>query len=506
MSNIKTDNDTDRETGHDRSGHEGAATAPGFRSVGPGLSGRLLLLTIVFVMLAEVLIFVPSIANFRVAWLSDRLAAARTVALVWAAAPDGTISADLTRDLLVSVDAHAVALKTPDSRRLLAIAGKVPDVDVHVDTRSGPPWLTIIEAFETLTSTENRILRVVGPAPMDGGFIEIVLEERPLRTAMFVYSRNILLLSLAISGITATLVYLALMWLIVRPIRRLAGNMTAFRAHPEDASRVIVPSARTDEVGLAEHELAAMQRQLQSTLQSKSRLAALGLAVSKINHDLRNMMASAHLLSDRLSAIDSPEVQRFAPMLIRAIDRAIGFAEATLAYGGAQETPPERQRFALGPLAQEVREAVGLLPGSAIDWVAAIDRGLEVDADPDQLFRVLVNLVRNSLQALEQRAPNDPGRDQVRLAARREGTVVTIEVSDTGPGVPARARAHLFEAFQGSTRRGGAGLGLAISAELVHAHGGDIRLAEGTLGATFRITIPDRTTSLDAARAERAHA
>jgi signal transduction histidine kinase len=84
--------------------------------------------------------------------------------------------------------------------------------------------------------------------------------------------------------------------------------------------------------------------------------------------------------------------------------------------------------------------------------------------------------------------------------------VVVIEVSDTGPGLPERARAHLFEAFQGSTRTGSVGLGLAIVAELVRAHGGEIRLVDGTIGATFRLSIPDRAVDLDTRRGERARA
>ena len=83
--------------------------------------------------------------------------------------------------------------------------------------------------------------------------------------------------------------------------------------------------------------------------------------------------------------------------------------------------------------------------------------------------------------------------------------MVVIEVSDTGPGFSEKARAHLFEAFQGSTRAGGTGLGLAIAAELVRAHGGEIRLVEGTIGATLRLTIPDRAVDLAAHRGARAH-
>jgi len=349
-------------------------------------------------------------------------------------------------------------------------------------------------------------MRVVGPAPMGGEFIEIIVDEKPLRQAMLTYSVNILVISLLISGITATLVYLTLHYLFVRPLRRLTVNMMAFRAQPENPASVIVPSGRQDEIGTAERELAAMQRDLATMLQQKNRLAALGLAVSKINHDLRNLLTTAQLFSDRLVKLPDPSVQRFAPKLMRALERAIDFCESTLSYGRVQEAPPDRRMVPLEPLVEEVRETVGLDPQSPIRWISAVERGLMVDADPDQLFRILVNLVRNALQAFESRPAGDPGRDQIRITGRREGAVVVIEVSDTGPGISEPARAHLFEAFQSSTRTGGSGLGLAIASELVHAHGGEIRLVDGTIGATFRLTIPDRAVELQARRGERARA
>jgi signal transduction histidine kinase len=341
---------------------------------------------------------------------------------------------------------------------------------------------------------------------MGGDFVEIILDEGPLRAAMWRYSRNILLLSLAISAFSAALVYLTLHYQFVRPMRRITANMTAFREDPEDPNRVIVASRRDDEIGIAERELARMQHDLASTLQQKSRLASLGLAVSKINHDLRNLLASAQLMSDRLSQLADPQVQRFAPKLVRTLERAIAFCQSTLSYGRAQEPPPDRHMIALEPLVEEVRETLGLMPDASVGWVDAIERGMTIDADRDQLLRALLNLTRNALQALETRAPNDPSRDQIRITGRREGAVAVIEVSDTGPGMSEKARAHLFEAFQGSTRTGGAGLGLVIAAELVKAHGGDIRLIDGTIGATFRINIPDRAVALDSRRAERVRA
>lgn len=471
-----------------------------------GLSSKLLLLTVLFVMIAEVLIYVPSIANFRLNWLRDRLAAAHTAALVLDAAPMGMVPESLTREILDSVGAKTVVMKIGNQRRLLALSDTLPGILQHVDVRSVSAWRAILDAFATFAAADRAAIRAVGPAPMGGDFVEIVVEAGPLRSAMLAYSRNILVLSIFISAISAALVYLALLYMFVRPMRRITENMIAFRQDPENLSRIIAGSARNDEIGVAERELAAMQRDLASMLHQKSRLAALGLAVSKINHDLRNLLASAQLFSDRLASLSDPMVQRFAPKLMQALERAITFCQTTLSYGQAKEPPPARKPVALEGLVGDVRDTLGLDAQSPVGWVSSIERGLTVDADPDQLFRVLLNLARNALQAMETRKPNDPERDQIRITGRREGAVSVIEISDTGPGLDAKAREHLFEAFQGSTRAGGSGLGLAIAAELARAHGGQILLVEGTIGATFRVAIPDRAVDLAARRGERARA
>jgi hypothetical protein len=471
-----------------------------------GLSGKLLVLTILFVMLAEVLIYVPSVANFRLNWLTDRLAAAHTAALVLEAAPSGMVPESLANQILNSIGARAVAMKMGNQRRLLAASDVPSHIEQDIDMRNVTWYRAIGFAYETLVmSKPTDIMRVVGPAPMGGDFLEIIIDEAPLRRAMVTFSVNILLLSLAISGITAMLVYLALHYLLVRPMGRVTQAMVDFRADPENPALIIKQSGRSDEIGTAEEELGAMQRELASMLHQQSRLAALGLAVSKINHDLRNLLASAQLFSDQLANVPDPKVQRFAPKLMRALERAIAFAQTTLSYGAAHEPPPERKTIPVEPLIDEVYEALGLGLDVPIRWIVAVERGLTVEADHDQLFRVLVNLTRNAMQALEARGARDPARDQIRITGRREGTVVVIEVSDTGPGVPERARTHMFQAFQGSTRPGGSGLGLAISDELVRAHGGEIRLVPGTIGATFSITIPDLAVDLEARR-ERARA
>ena len=322
-----------------------------------------------------------------------------------------------------------------------------------------------------------------------GDFIEVVLPEAPLRAAMVRYGLNVMGLSVIISIITAALVYFALNGLFVQPMMRMARNMLSFSQNPADASRIILPSQRQDEIGTAERELAHMQEELTQTLQQKSRLAALGLAVSKISHDLRNMLASAQLLSDRLTSVAEPAVQQFAPKLIASLDRAIALCESTLKFGRAEEAPPRRELFPLHSLLKDVGESLSLPREGSIDWTVEVGEQLRVDADRDQLFRVLSNLCRNALQALEQQ---ETAKGRISVTAKRDGRSVTITVDDDGPGVPEKARAHLFQAFQGSARKGGTGLGLAVAHELVTAHGGTIRLRDTQKGASFEITISDR--------------
>lgn len=468
------------------------------------LPAKLLLLTAAFVMLAEVLIFVPSIASFRVNWLSDRLTAAQLAALASEAVPGGQVPPELTIDLLRTAQVRAIATKREGMRHLVLSSDGTMMIDAHFDLRRPPSesawqvvrmWTGLIgDAVGTLLAGNGRVIRVLGPfGPAPEDFIEIVLPDTPLRAAMLTYSLNVLALSVIISLVTAALVYLALSRLLVAPMMRITRNMLYFSQNPEDASRIITPSARTDEVGTAERQLAQMQQQLAQLLLQKNRLAQLGLAVSKINHDLRNMLANAQLISDRLTAVPDPTVQRFAPKLIASLDRAINFCNDSLKFGRAEEAAPRRDLMRLKSLVEEVGDGLGLPVEGRIDWVVDIDDMLRIDADREHLFRIVSNLVRNAVQAIESLDEAKPG--EIRVAARREGRRVFIEVRDTGPGIPPRARENLFRAFQGSSKKGSTGLGLAIASELVAAHGGSLELLDTARGAGFRIELPDRSTT-----------
>lgn len=479
----------DRAAGDLGEARAGKATPPPLRARF-GLSWKLLSLAFIIVLISQVLVFVPSIANFRTTWLRDRLATATAAAIVLAASDWTDVPRELQDDLLTAVGADAIAIRTGEVSRLLATVEVPPAIERVADVKNEPLWTSTLEALRTLLEARPHTLRVVGTTPHNE-IIDLVLSDAPLHAEMLAYSRTALIASLLTSLPTGAIVFVALNFILVGPIRRMSQAMVRFSEEPEDPNRVIRPSRRSDEIGLAEVQLGAMQRDLQQTLQQRRRLAELGLAVSKINHDLRNILASAHLLSDRLATIPDPAVQRFAPKLIAALDRAINYCKSTLSYGRASEAPPERRLIVLGRLVRDVADLLGLDTHPSIRWENAVPQQLEIDADPDQLYRVLLNLCRNAVEAME-------GGEAVLLRrltieAERVGGVVRIRVRDTGPGVPAKARAHLFQAFHGSARPGGTGLGLAIAAELVRAHGGNIELldAQGP-GSTFAIAIPDR--------------
>jgi len=451
------------------------------------LSGRFLVLTAVFVMLAEVLIFVPSVARFREDFLMSRLERAQIASLALLASDE--ISAELQEELLLNAGVFNVVLRR-DSARQLMLSSPVPQpVHATFDLRDASAYVLIRDALACLIDPEPRVFRVIGePSQMAGLSIEVTLESAPLRAAMLDYGLRILILSAVISVITAGLLFVAVRALLVRPIRRVVGHMQSYAAAPEDARQVIVPSAGVTELREAEEALKSLQTQLTHALRQRERLAQLGGAVAKVNHDLRNILTSAQLFTDRIELSDDPKVMRLAPKLVGSITRAVHLCEATLAYGRAEEATPKLADLDLAALVHDVIETERMAAGEApVRFSAEIAPGLRLSADSEQLYRVLSNLVRNARQAIE--AAGAAG--EIRVAAGREGDACVITVTDTGPGLPVKAREHLFQPFHGTASRGGTGLGLSIAQELVRGHGGDLGLSRSdAAGTVFVIRLP----------------
>lgn len=470
--------------------------------VGFSLPVKLLVITGVFVMVAQILIFLPALASFRVNWLNDRINTALVSALAADAVPGREVPPALRNELLRTALVRAIAVRRGGARRVILPPVQEINIDVTYDMRQlarvsfsdqiGLRLLHIGDALDVMRSDGERTMRVIGlVGPRYDDVIEVVMPEEPLQRAMYRYGTEIFWLSLFVALATAALVYIAISQLLVKPIRKLSRNIVAYSENPEDPSRVVVPSGRGDEIGRAEDELAQMQRQLSQLLKQKTRLAQLGLAVSKINHDLRNMLANAQLISDRLTDSADPTVQRVAPKLIASLDRAINFCNETLRFGRTEESTQRREMFPLRPLVEDVAETLSLGRDDAIAFVLDMDPALTMDADREHVFRIFSNLFRNAVQAIEGRDEGAAG-GRVEIRGWREGETVCVVVSDNGPGVPARAREKLFQPFQGSTRRGGTGLGLPISAELAEAHGGSLKLIDTASGAAFELKIPNR--------------
>jgi len=451
------------------------------------LSGRFLILTAIFVMLAEVLIFVPSVARFREQFLLDRLQRAQIASL--GLLTGGEVSADLEEELLRNAEVFNVVLRRDEARQLVLSSPVPAPVSQSFDLREPSAITLISDAFRRLARTETEVIRVIGePVRMGGILIEITLDTHDLREAMVDYGLRILWLSLVISTITAGLLFVVVQCFVVRPIRRVVGAMQTYADDPEDARLVIAPSSGITELREAEESLQSLQRQLTAALKQKEHLAQLGGAVAKISHDLRNILTSAQLFTDRLDKSEDPRVRRMAPKLVNSLTRAVHLCESTLAYGKAEEPAPKLARHNLADLVSEAIEGERLAAGEhPLKFENRVAADVVLPADAEQFHRVLTNLLRNARQAIAR--SGKPG--QITISAETAPRDWVIRIEDTGPGLPPKARDHLFEPFRGGASGGGTGLGLSIAAELVRGHGGTLALERSDENGTcFRITLP----------------
>ena len=452
------------------------------------LSGRFLILTVVFVMLAEVLIFVPSIARFRLDYLTDRMERAQIASLALLGASD-MIDDEVEAELLENAGVLNVVLRR-DALRQLVLSSDLPGpVTKTVDLRDPSALMLIRDAVMRFVMPGPEVIRVIAEPARGGGVqIEAAIDTADLHDAMIEYGLNILWLSFVISVITSVFLFLAVRRLMVMPIKGLVAQMKRYAAAPEDARRIIEPRSGVRELREAETTLRDLETQLAANLRQKERLAQLGGAVAKISHDLRNILTTATLLADRMEMVDDPTVRRVAPKIVKSLTRAVNLTEGTLAFGRSEEAPPALQVVDLAPFLDEICEGEQLAVEPGLVTIRHdVAPGMHVRLDPEQMHRVIGNLVRNARQAIQ--ATGQPG--EVRIDAAEAEEAWTIRVCDTGPGLPDKARENLFQAFQGNVRKGGTGLGLAIARELVQGHGGEIALEEtGEGGTIFAVILP----------------
>ncbi len=452
-----------------------------------GLSWRVLGLVVVAVMTAEVLLFLPSLARYRLAYLEQLIESGTLAALALDATPDNMVTEEVKHALLnnARVDAVVVVELNRAKRALLNIPPNpnMPTFNLKERSALGLIW----DALGAMIRDGAYYTRVGGESMrLPNAMVWIVVDELPMRLAMYRYAGTVLAISIIIALFTAALLYLALRWLVVRPLQDLSADMTAFRRAPEGPGTERPPTRRNDEIGTVDREFQNLQRELRASLRQKSRLAEVGAASNKINHDLRNMLSTARLLSDRLARSDDERTRALAPTILNTIDRAARLASDALEYVRDHPTP-RMEAFDLSDLVDEVGVALQEAgedrdPNLLRDWRDEIVGECRVTADRDLLYRVMVNLGRNAF---------DAGATEVVVRARSRGGLMSIDIADNGPGVPPVVASQLFRPFTTGGRSSGTGLGLAIARDLVRAHGGDIALMETSdHGSTFRFTLP----------------
>ncbi|WDI30278.1 HAMP domain-containing sensor histidine kinase [Hyphococcus flavus] len=465
---------------------------------GRSLSTKLLILIVLFIFFAEFVVLVPSIAKQRHDWFSMRIEEAYLASLALEGPRKEPLDEDTLRQLFSTANILGVTINN-DDMRMLILAPEInphgsPDIKQVFLEEQGPLSL-IKNAWATMFSRGDRLIQATGaPRFASDQKVNIIVSQRALRNDMHAYAANILGLSLIISTLTAGLVYWALNRIIVRPVKNLTANITAFEADPESHGGILQPSDRKDELGAAEKSLAAMETSVLNLLNERRRLAALGAGISKISHDLRNILASAQLMSDRLSKSDDPSVRKLTPRLLSALDRAITLSRDTLTFGRMEPSALDKSNFSLSALVDEV------LDDTAAIGIAAkntISDELMIVADRTQLYRSLFNIARNSIEAMQPEPPNDTSTNseeivgELSFTAKAQEGFIQIIISDTGPGLPEHALQVLFEPFKGSRKPGGSGLGLAIASEVIRAHGGALKLKKSdNNGASFSISLP----------------
>jgi signal transduction histidine kinase len=438
------------------------------------LPARVLWLTVGIILFVEMVILMPSLGRQREAFLWERITDAHLAA--FSAAHDGGGDAPA---LLKLAGCESIRLVQPGGVMVLS-AGPVMRPDEKIDLDQEDLAASMGRADLEVLGFGGRHIWLSGTSPLENSMqVQVVISGAALAAYLRAYVWHIAALSVIIALVTGFLVFTALNRLLVRPMRMITASIVGFRQDPEAAGfsdLSWLSGRRDDEISEAARELAAMQDELRAALWRNARLAALGISVAKISHDLRNILTSALLVADRLQDAADPMVKRAADTLIGAVERAAEMVSRTVDF--AREGPPAITRgpVALRDLVDEVGNVVRPLePGFVL--ANHVPGSLVLALDRTQIYRVLVNLFRNAVEA---------GARRIEVTVEGENGGTRLVVADDGPGLPAKVQENLFRPFTGSGRRGGTGLGLAIARDLVRAHGGDLFLrSTGEHGTVF---------------------
>ncbi|HEY1857338.1 sensor histidine kinase [Acidocella sp.] len=452
---------------------------------GRSLSARVLWLTVSIILLVEVVILMPSLGRERQAWLWQHVTQAHLAAFP-AAVSAGALDLQTEDALLKLSDTMSIRLAEPG--RLIVVMRPdrlLPPPDQTIHLAHEPLLTSIWRAEQQVMGLGPKWLEVTAPSPLqNNAMLDIIVSGTELARHLRGYAAHILVLAVIISLVTGSLVFAALDQLLVRPMRILTASIVGFRHAPEQDGQsdlIWLASRREDEISRAASELKLLQDEMRAALWRNARLAAVGTAVAKISHDLRNILTSALLVADRLQESDDPTIKRAAQTLIPAVERAAQLVSRTVDF--AREGPPAIIRSSVG-LRDLIDETASALRPDATGVTIEnnVPGTLVMALDREQIYRVLVNLMRNAVEA---------GANHITIAVTGDNGMTRLNIRDNGSGLPARVQENLFRPFTGSGRHGSTGLGLTIARDLVRAHGGELQLAHtGPDGTLFVMELP----------------
>jgi signal transduction histidine kinase len=455
------------------------AGLPRFKLFSRSLSARVLWLTVGIILFVEIVILMPSLGRERQAWLWDRVTQGYLAAYSVAITGGGAAAVDppTKAALLTLAGAESVTLLPPGKPNLMLTVDMLAAPDRRINLGQEGLLLSIWRADLSVLGLGGRQVEISADHwGLTDTKVRVIINGQALSKHLRTYVAHIAGLSVVIALVTGLLVFLALDRSLVRPMRVITASIVGFRRDPERAEQQELSRLgmlRDDEISGAARELAVMQDELRAALWRNARLAAVGTAMAKISHDLRNILSSALLVADRLQETAEPVVKKAANTLIAAVEQSADLLNRTVDF--AREGPPAitRTQVALRGLVEEVAAVAS--PDDAVVVENLVPAAVVLPLDRVQIYRVLVNLMRNAREA---------GATRLRVSVECEPGLTKLLVADNGPGLPLKVQDNLFRPFTGNGRRGGTGLGLAIARDLIRAHGGELLLRQTGPGGT----------------------
>ncbi|MEM7072104.1 MAG: HAMP domain-containing sensor histidine kinase [Pseudomonadota bacterium] len=437
--------------------------------------------TIVLVLLGQLIFLFPLSLRFQQNWADNQLSRAHSLVLFLQQHENRTrMSPLLVQSILQSGQFNSIIVREFEDDIMLRslMIGQSMLTGYHLDfiDRNQPHHLVLLWAMLE-RADDQELLQISGVSPLDqSSEVLVQLPVGVLSKQLRFYSVWVLFFSFMIVLIVTVGMFWVIHRRLVQPMRQIIRNMQNFHQAPEQG-QIIMPSSSTDEVGLLQSSLHEMQSQLSATLKRQNRLALLGGMVARVNHDLRSILATAHLLVQRLELSNDSKVQKAAPTIVSSLDRAALLCEQTLEYVHTPEPMTQRELVQLKPLLDEL--ATGFEGRASL--VYDVSHHDQLYGNETLLYRIFLNLARNAIEA---------GATSIRVTCSpADEASLAILVADNGPGIPPGEQSSLFQPFSSSAR--GSGLGLTIAREAARHMGGQLDLEQSSSNGTiFRLVLP----------------